>query len=82
MTGNLYVADTVNKCYALDQSQTRECVKRLSEVFTSNKSPAHVLSGVVFWIFSSFGLILFNNAQELQYQTGIARHFLSDLIAA
>ncbi|MFA5923853.1 MAG: cation:proton antiporter [Methylococcaceae bacterium] len=57
-TSNLSVADTVNKLYLPDQPETREFVKRLSAVFTSNKSPALVLLGVALWIFSHFGVFL------------------------
>ena len=57
-TSNLSVADTVVNLYSLDQSETGEFVKRLSEVFTSNKSPALVLLGVALWIFSNFGVFL------------------------
>ncbi len=57
-TSNLSVADTVNKLYSLNQPETREFVNRLSEVFTSNKSPALILLGVALWIFSNFGVFL------------------------
>ena len=57
-TSDLSVADTVDKIYSLNQSETREFVNRLSEVFTSNKSPELVLLGVALWTFSNFGVFL------------------------
>lgn len=57
-TSNLSVADTVSKLYTPDQHETRAFVNRLTEVFTTNKSPALVLLGVALWIFSHFGVFL------------------------
>jgi len=57
-TSNLSVADTVTQLYSLDQPETSELVNRLSDVFTTNKSPAIVLLGVALWMFSNFGVFL------------------------
>ncbi len=57
-TSNLSVTDTVTHLHSSDISETKEFVKRLSEVFTSNKSPALVLLGIALWMFSNFGVFL------------------------
>lgn len=57
-TSSLSVTDTVNHLYSPDNPETQAFVTRLSEVFTSNKSPALVLLGVALWMFSNFGVFL------------------------
>ncbi|BCG63507.1 MAG: hypothetical protein methR_P1226 [Methyloprofundus sp.] len=57
-TSSLSVSDTLNHLYSPDNPETQEFVTRLSEVFTTNKSPALVLLGVALWMFSNFGVFL------------------------
>ncbi len=57
-TSNLSVAETVTNLYAPGQTESGEFVNRLSEVFTTNKSPTLILLVVALWIFSNFGVFL------------------------
>lgn len=53
-TSNLSVADTVDRLYTMNQPESRAFVERLSEIFTTNKSPTLVLLGVALMFFLSY----------------------------
>ncbi len=57
-TSDLSVAETIARYYVTDNPESSEFANRLTQIFTSNQSPALILLGVALWIISNIGVFL------------------------